>query len=142
MVRQQKNISNVEIAANDSVYVFAAVTVDPNNDTNPFVIDDKVLIDFNDKSYEVALQAYGQNAHFIRGPELLQTQTWVNDLPYVIVNDGSLTNSALIDSNHVLTIEKGCRIYMRATSKLYVAGRLLCDGTRQDSIIFQGDRLD
>ena len=44
-----KNISDVEIAANDSIYVFAAVTVDPNNDANPFVIHDKILIQLNEK---------------------------------------------------------------------------------------------
>lgn len=130
-----KNISEVEIAANDSIYVFAAVTVDPNNDLNPFVIDDKVLINYNGTESQVALQAYGQNAHFIRD-SVLQTQTWINDLPYVIINN------ALVDTLQTLTIDKGCRIYNRANSKLFVAGKLLCNGTKEDSIIFQGDRLD
>ncbi len=131
-----RNINDVEIAANDSVYVFAAVTVDPNSTTSPFVIDDKVLIQFNDKDYEVPLQAYGQNAHILRDSVISFNTTWSNDLPYVILN------SALIDSGYTLTIQKGCRIYMHANSKLFVGGTLNCFGTKEDSVIFQGDRLD
>ncbi len=130
-----KNISDVEVAANDSVYVFAAVTVDPNMDTSPFVIDDKVLVQLNGREYNVPLQAYGQNAHILRD-SVLSSQTWINDLPYVIIN------SALVDSSQTLTIQKGCRIYMHANSKLFVGGTLNCFGTKEDSIIFQGDRLD
>jgi len=130
-----KDISDIEIAPNDSVYVFAAVTVDPNLETTPFVIDDKVLVVLNGENYEVPFQAYGQNAHIIRD-SVLTTQTWVNDLPYVIIN------SALVDSANTLTIQKGCRIYMHANSKLFVGGTLNCFGTKEDSIVFQGDRLD
>lgn len=129
------NISDVEIAANDSIYVFAAVTVDPNNDVTPFVINDHILVQLNESDYKLPLQAYGQNAHILRD-SVLQTQTWINDLPYVIIN------SCLVDSAQTLTIQKGCRIYMHANSKFFVAGRLNCFGTKQDSIIFQGDRLD
>ncbi len=131
-----KNISDVEVAANDSVYVFAAVTVDPNAATNPFVINDKVLVQLNENDFEVPLQAYGQNAHVIRDSVLSINTTWSNDLPYVIIN------SAFIDSGYTLTIQKGCRIYMHANSKLFVGGTLNCFGTKEDSIIFQGDRLD
>lgn len=137
-----KNISDIELAANDSIYVFAALTVDPNNEVNPFVINDRVLVDFNGTTSEVALQAYGQNAHFIFGDTILPTQTWINDLPYVIVNDGDPNNSFRVAEGETLTIQKGCRIYMRQTSRLFVSGTLQCFGTKEDSIIFQGDRLD
>lgn len=130
-----RNINDIEVAANDSVYVFAAVTVDPNATTSPFVIDDKVLIQLNEQSYSVPLQAYGQNAHILRD-SILKSQTWIDDLPYVIIN------SALVDSAQTLTIQKGCRIYMHANSKLFIGGTLNCYGTKEDSIIFQGDRLD
>src|SRR5690606_38660932 len=41
-----------------------------------------------------------------------------------------------------LVIPPGCRIYMHADSRLFVLGRLLAKGSKTDSIIFQGDRLD
>ncbi len=130
-----KNISEVEIAANDSIYVFAALTVDPNAEQNPFVIDDKILIKLNERNYSVALQAYGQNAHIMRD-SVLDSRNWINDMPYVIIS------SALVDSGQTLTIQKGVRVYMHADSKLFIAGTLNTLGTKEDSVIFQGDRLD
>jgi hypothetical protein len=130
-----KNISNVELAANDSLYVFVALTLDPTSGTNPFLINDAVEVTLNGNTSEVPLEAYGQDAHYIVD-SVLTSQTWINDKPYVIIH------SALVDSANVLTIQKGCRIYMHADSKLYVGGTLKTFGTKLDSVIFQGDRLD
>jgi hypothetical protein len=129
------SVKDVEIAANDSIYVFVDVNINPNSALTPFVVEDKVMVTLNGNTSNVPLQAYGQNAHYIVD-SLLDTQTWINDKPYVIVQ------SALVKPNHTLTIEKGCRIYMHQDSKLFVQGTLTAIGTKQDSIIFQGDRLE
>lgn len=132
-----KNIQNVELAPNDSLYVFVALTIDPTNGTLPFIIEDRVMITLNGQTSNVELQAYGQDAHYLNDSVLKTSQTWINDKPYVILGPG-----ALIDSDKVLTIQAGCRIYMHATAKLYVKGTLKTFGTLTDSVIFQGDRLD
>jgi hypothetical protein len=130
-----QNISNIELAANDSLYVFVAMTIDPTTGKTPFLIQDAVEVTLNGQVSDVQLEAYGQDAHYIVD-SVLTSQTWVNDKPYVIIH------SALVDSGEVLTIQKGCRIYMHADSKLYVGGTLYTYGTKTDSVIFQGDRLD
>ncbi len=127
--------SNVEIPANDSIYVFVAVTVDPNIENNPFVMYDSVLFETNGNLQSVTLQAWGQNANFIYG-EVIGTQTWTPEKPYVIIH------SILVDSNEVLTIQPGCRIYMHADSRFYVQGTLKVMGQINDSVIFRGDRLE
>jgi hypothetical protein len=68
----------------------------------------------------------------------MNTQSWgfTDNKPYVVIH------SALIDRGQTLTIKAGTRIYMHADSRLYVLGKLLAQGTKTDSIIFQGDRLD
>lgn len=131
-----KKISDIEMAPNDSIYVFVALTINPSKDSLPFIIDDKVIVTLNGIEHDVALQSFGQNAHYIRD-SVLNTQTWINDLPYVILGSG-----ALVDTGAILTIQKGCKIYVNASSKLYVAGTLYAYGTKEDSIIFQGNRLD
>lgn len=130
-----KKINDVELAPDDSLYVFVATTINPTAGNSPFVVSDAVDIQLNTKLYDVPLEAYGQDAHYIVD-SVLSSQTWINDKPYVIIH------SALVDSGEVLTIQKGCRIYMHADSKLYVSGSLKAFGTKKDSIIFQGDRLD
>ena len=49
---------------------------------------------------------------------------------------------ALVDEGDKLIIQAGCRIYMHANARLFVAGTLEAIGSKNDSIIFQGDRLD
>ena len=41
------SFENVEVPANDYIYVFVEATVDPNNLTNPFVILDEIEYEFN-----------------------------------------------------------------------------------------------
>ncbi len=130
------NIPDVEMEPNDSIYVFATVNIDPTNDNNPFIIQDRLVAHLNGKEFSIPLIAYGQNAHYIIDSVISQHTTWVNDKPYVIMKN------ALVAKDFTLTIEKGCRVYVHADSRLFVEGTLKVMGTKEDSVIFQGDRLD
>jgi hypothetical protein len=130
-----KNVQDIEIAPHDSIFVFATVNIDPNNDNTPFVVEDKVIATLNGNNYELPLLAYGQNAYYIYD-SFLTTQTLLTDKPYIIINN------AAVDLGQTLTIPAGTRIYMHANSSLYVLGTLKINGTKTDSVIFQGDRLD
>lgn len=134
--RAGDNIKDVEIAANDSIYVFATVNIDPTNENTPFVVDDQLVATLNGRDYNVPFQAYGQNAYYLIDSLIDVNQTWKTDKPYVIINN------AAVDENVTVTIPAGCRIYVHADSRLLVLGTLKVNGTKQDSVIFQGDRLD
>jgi hypothetical protein len=131
-------VDDVEIAANDSIYVFVQVNIDPSLATNPFLISDSILINYNGNNRYVQLQAYGQNAHFIRCPlsEIATNTTWANDLPYVLLCP------LQIDPGITLTIQKGCRIYAHADAPILVYGTLTVKGTLAEKVTFRGDRLD
>src|SRR5688572_2079631 len=130
--------TNLEIEANDSVYVFVQVNVNPNTANLPFIIKDTVQINYNGNERLVPLQAWGQNAHFFRDKEISTDETWTNDLPYVIL--GYLH----VQENVQLTIEKGCRIYIHGTAPIIIDGILQANGLKDtvDRVWFQGDRLD
>src|SRR5687768_4898170 len=130
--------NDIEIEANDSIYVFVQVNVDPNADNLPFIIRDSIQVSFNGNNELVQLEAWGQNAHFLRNKEVIANETWTNDLPYVI--QGYL----YIDVNQTLTIEKGCRIYVHADAPIIVDGSLKINGEKDtiDRVYFGGDRLD
>jgi hypothetical protein len=130
--------SNLEINPNDSLYVFVQVNVNPNAANLPFVLRDSIQISYNGNNKLVQLEAWGQNAHFFRDKIIAANETWINDLPYVIL--GSLT----INANQTLTINKGCRIYVHADAPILVNGTLLANGLKDtaDRIYFRGDRLD
>ena len=130
--------NNLEIEANDSVYVFAQVNINPSAANLPFILRDSIVITYNGNKRLVQLEAWGQNAHFLRDKVVAANETWNNDLPYVIL--GSL----LINSNQTLTINKGCRIYVHANAPVVVNGTLQVNGLKDtaDRVYFRGDRLD
>ena len=131
-------ISNIEVEANDSVYVFVSVSIDQSTANVPFIIQDSIQINYNGTTQQVNLEAWGQNAHFYRDKKITTDEIWNNDLPYVIL--GSLT----INVDKKLTINKGCRIYVHADAPILVDGTLEINGEKDtvDRVQFRGDRLD
>lgn len=131
-------VANLEIEANDSLYVFAQVNINPNAANLPFIVRDSIQISYNGTNRLVQLEAWGQNAHFLRNKQVLTDEIWNNDLPYVIL--GYL----YIDTNQTLSINKGCRIYVHADAPIIVDGTLQVNGLQDtaDRVIFQGDRMD
>ena len=131
-------VNNIEIEANDSVYVFVSVTINPNANNIPFVIRDSIQVIYNGIDKLIQLEAWGQNANFFRNKRITADETWNNNLPYVIL--GSL----IIDPNKTLTINKGCRIFVHADAPIIVDGTLLINGLKDsaDRVYFQSDRLD
>lgn len=129
-------LSNLKIPANDSIYVFATVNIDPTNALTPFIITDSLVATMNGNTYYVPFTAYGQNARYVVDSILTGNVVWDTTLPYVVVKSAQIAPTA------TLTINAGARVYMHQNSGLIVLGKLLVNGTKTDSVIFQGDRLD
>lgn len=132
---QSNKESNVQIAAGDSIFIFVEVTVNPTNENNPMVIKDSIVFNLNGNFQNVKLIAFGQDFHLFDG-EVLKSQHWENDKPYLIYN------SAIIGSNETLIIDAGCRIHFHKGSSLFVKGTMNVNGTFEEPVIFQGDRLE
>jgi hypothetical protein len=156
-----RTFQNVEIAANDSIYVFAEVTVNPNAplSISPFVITNDVVFETNGNIQKIVLEAWGQNANYIpsrfgKGTfnELDcqgSTVVWDDKKPYVIYG-------VLFVSNGVLHITAGTRVHVHGgfskhpriglynDGRIYVlsSARLQVEGTLAKPVIFQGDRLE
>lgn len=133
----QPEVSNIEINANDSIYVFVTVKINQSVANLPFIVRDTIEINYNGNKRIVPLEAYGQNAHFKKG-EVISTgiTTWTNDKPYVILD------SLKINAGATLRIVKGCKIYFHANAPLIVDGTLTVIGTKAETVVFAGDRLD
>jgi len=129
---------NIDLDAGDSLYIFVAVSINPNSANLPFIVQDSIQVSFNGNRQYIQLQAWGQNAHFLRNQVLTGNTVWNATLPYVI--QGSLQ----IDTGATLTIPAGCRVYFHADAPLLVDGGLQINGAAADSmrVYFTGDRLD
>ena len=158
---QQLKGGEVEIPAQDSIFIFIKANINPNGVNNPLLACDTLAFTTNGKRQNVELLAYGQDAHFIVIPtdtvRFLQEDgtvafeipyhaiapegqevTWKNDKPYVIYG------YAMVEQNAKLTIEKGTRVHLHKGGVLWVFddGCLEVNGTKDEPVTFQGDRLD
>jgi len=129
-------VNNLDIEANDSIYVFVSVTINPGAANLPFIVSDSILINYNGNNRYVQLQAYGQNANFLSNRVITGNVTWTNNLPYVILG------SIRVDTTATLTIQPGCKIYSHADAPFIVDGTLTVNGTQAANVVFAGDRLD
>jgi hypothetical protein len=132
---QGREFHNIRIESGDSIYVFVALTIDPLDQNNPLIIKDSVVCLTNDNLQHVELIAYGQDVHIYRR-KIFKTETWTAEKPYLI------EDYAVIDSNEILTIDAGTRIYLTNNSILFVWGKLIANGTPEAPILFTGSRFD
>lgn len=132
---------DVEIAANDSMFIFVEVTVDPTNVNTPFVVEEDLFFNTNGNEQNVKLAAWGQNAHFHGSSNAItvlpDNAEWGSDKPHVIYG------VVAVDSSNTLTINPGTQVHVHANSGLYVyKGSLIVDGEFGNEVVFQGDRLE
>ncbi len=132
--RTGASLQNIELRANDSLYVFVNATINPNNQNQPVLITDAIGFLTNGNTQYIQLEAVGQDV--IR---------WENK---VIAGDTTLTAEKpfLIYGNLVakgnLTIAQGCKLYFHNKAGLEVQGKLTANGTLQEPILMRGDRID
>jgi hypothetical protein len=147
-----KSFSNIEIAAQDSMYIFVEVTIDPNNQTNPFIYRDSILFDLNGGEQHLDLIAFGQNAYYhMPNQKIIFSNssalyyevepcntTWLSDKPHLIYD------YAVVDSACTLTVQAGAKIYLHNSAGIWVYryGTIKVNGTESNPVTFQGDRLE
>ena len=142
------------IPAKDSLFSFLRVTINPNDLNTPFVVEDELEFITNGNTQTIKLLAWGQNANYIVADKTvtlgevvypyhivadsLQTTVWTSERPYVIYG------WALINSYGTLKIEAGTKIYCHQGSGIFSwsDGQLIIDGTAEEPVIIQGDRLE
>jgi hypothetical protein len=129
------DVFEIEIPARDSIFIFVEVTIDPNGQNLPMVVQDSIEFTTNSNIQKIQLVAYGQDFKLIKG-ETIKTTTWTAEKPYLIYD------YAYVDSTSVLTIEPGTRIYFHKGAGLYSRGKILANGSFQQQIHFLPDRLE
>lgn len=128
-------INELEIAPNDSAFVFIQCKLEANNETQPLLVMDSIYAEVGNKQSKLILAAYGWDAHYVKDSILPNNTIW-NDKtkPYVII-DG-----AYVAPNSKFTIEAGVQIFASARSGLYVFGDLEMKGTAEERIKIRGDK--
>ena len=158
--------TDIEIAANDSLYIFGEVTINPDDPLSfsPYIVEDNLLFETNGNEQVVHLEAFGQNANYIPNRfsqdsfALLSCdfgdEYWTDTLPYVIYG-------VLFINECTLHIPEGTEVYVHGgiarqidpvtdesliynSGLIYVdsMGHIEIDGTLERPVTIQGDRLE
>lgn len=130
------HFTNLDIYRKDSMYIFVSVTVDPQNENSPVLIEDSLNFVVNGVAQKVYLQAYGQDMVLFKNKYVLNDTTLTADKPYLV--RGYLA----IDTAKTLRLKAGTRLYFHNNSKLVVYGNLRAEGTAGQPVLMRGDRLD
>ncbi|TXC76944.1 hypothetical protein [Luteibaculum oceani] len=138
----------IEIGGGDSIFVFVEANIDPNGVNSPLIVEDKLVFSTSTESKKLPIVAWGQDAHYIRPNTIIQglpplhilpeNTTWTNEKPIVIYG------YAVVDSLNSLTIQAGTQIHFHAGGGLWIynGGNINANGTLEEPIVFQGDRLE
>ena len=156
--------TDIEIAPNDSLYIFAEVTINPDAppSASPFVLSENLLFETNGNMQTIVLEAWGQNAVYLPsrfgagGGVLYECDggewLWDDPRPYVIYG-------ILAIDNCTVRIPAGTHIYVHGGLGREVVdsaivryndgflaflgtGRLIVEGTLENPVIFDSDRLE
>ncbi len=130
------SISNLDILGKDSIYVLVKVLIDPSNQNLPFFVSDSILFNTNTNIQKVLLEAYGQDAHFLKKETLASNTVWTNDKPYV------LYDTVTVSAGCSLTVKEGCKVYLHNAAAINVAGTLLVSGNSTKPVLIASDKLD
>ncbi|MCB9183922.1 MAG: hypothetical protein H6591_08385 [Flavobacteriales bacterium] len=145
------SFDDVEIRGGDSIYVFVEASLNQSNQNAPYIHEDHIRFVTNGNEQRVKLVAWGQDAHYIRPDQSIsglpdfsyiaqegEAVHWPNDKPYVIYGYG------VVDSLGSLTIDAGVRVHVHGGGGLWIYrwGRLQIDGTVENPVTFQSDRLE
>ncbi|MEM6722524.1 MAG: hypothetical protein AAF598_00725 [Bacteroidota bacterium] len=149
----QNNVNDIEIAGEDSLWIFCELTIDPDDQTNAFILKDSIVFETNGNTQQVQLEAFGQNANYIGESGKIHTlscdeSVWNDPKPYVILG------FTIVDSCD-LTIAPGTRVHFQGgrvedqdlilpSGVLFVTpnASLLAEGTLDDPIVFRTDRIE
>ncbi len=156
---------DIVVAPRDSMYIFAEVTVDPDApiSSSPFVIFEDLIFETNGNSQTVVLEAWGQNAIYINGMNAggaallscdLGEEVWDDPKPYVIRGVLFIDSCTLVlPANTRIYVHGGIvRQYVEPDSMLNFyndgiifvlsEGKIKANGTLDEPVIIQGDRLE
>jgi len=156
------SFNDLELAGNDSMYVFVQVKIDPNNANSPLIVSDNIRFLVNGNEQKMPLEAWGQDAYYHRPDSAVRFEdgsyfpysvanavpqsytmsgneiVWKNDKPHVIYG------YFVIDEFQKLRIPAGTKVYLNYKAGIWVfaGGQLQVLGEKNKEVLFQGARRE
>lgn len=131
-----KDFHNVEIRANDSIFVMVEARLPQMGSDLPVDVEARIRFNTNGQSRSVVLTAQGQDVTRLRGHIVDSDTRFRAGKPYQIYD------SLVVKPGATLTLEAGTRLYFHDGAYMRVAGSLHSLGTVDNHVDMTGDRTD
>ena len=129
-------LTDIEIAAHDSLFLMVEVTFNENDSVLPVYISENLVFNTNGNPQKIVLEAYSQDAVIFRDKTLTQNTTFTSEKPYLIFN------FLHIAAGKTLTINAGTKIFLHKNASIIADGNIISNGTVNERVIIRGDRFD
>lgn len=131
------DISDLEVAGADSLFMFVDVTVDPHDSDSPVLVRDSVIFSLESGAVQkIYLEAYGQDIIVLRGKVFDEDTALSAGRPYVIYD------SLVVAAGRTLQLGAGTVLCFHSGAYLGVHGRVVCEGEPDSKVVLRGDRTD
>lgn len=128
------DFSNVEIRANDSIFVFVAATIPANNQSVPVDVDATLNFTTNGVNQQIIVRASGRDVTRLRALTITSDTRLTANHPYQIFD------SLVVAPEATLTIDPGVELLFHDGAYMAVRGSLKAVGAVDKEISFAGDR--
>lgn len=126
---------NIEIRANDSIFVFVCADLPENglSDVNEVIASLDFLV--NGQVSSVTVKADGLDVVRLKGCVIDEDTEFSADKPYKIID------SLVVEENTRLRLAAGTRLLFHDKSEFIVKGTLISEGEPNNPVIITGDRM-
>lgn len=125
---------NVEIRANDSIYIFVSATLPTNDSDLPVNVEAKVAFTTNGGTDHIILRAAGQDVNRLGGHTVEGDVTFDSARPYQIMD------SLVVAPGARLTLAPGSSLMFHDKAYMRVYGTIVSNGTVEHPVEMRGDR--
>lgn len=131
---------DVEIEAGDSIFIFVQANINPNDNQQPFLVEDAISFS---NGQRLPLTAWGRNAVYHITPKdsvwlRIGSEIWTDSLPHIVLGN------ILVSEDCMLRMLPGTEVYFGDGAMLIIdsAARLVAQGTEEKPILFTSLRHD
>ena len=129
-----KTFNNVEIRANDSIYVLVSCTLPLNDSAAPVDMSADICFTTNGVVDKVTLRATGQDVNRLYAKKVETDEVFDDGRPYQIFD------SLVVAPGATLTLPAGTRLMFHDKAYMRVYGNLVSEGTPLANVEMRGDR--
>ncbi|WP_282014397.1 hypothetical protein [Marinifilum flexuosum] len=131
----EERFANVEIGANDSLFVFVEVDLRPKDSDEAILLEDILVFNVNNNLQGIILSTWSQDVVLIE-EDIVNSQNWTGKRPYLLNKQISVLENA------ELILEEGTTVYFGKNGGIDIEGNIKAVGTFEKPIYFGSSRLE